>query len=309
MIDQIKHIGLLLMAGLTLFGANAQQKTIISQYMFNQLPLNPAVAGSHGQFSATFSYRDQWVNFEGAPQTSIFSVHTGITDTKVGLGLLVSVDEIGIHKDLGVYASYSYHIRFPLGTLYMGLQGGFNKLTSDFTLLNLRTTSDPLLSGFVSNVNPNFGAGAYLVNEKWTAGFSAPFLLSNKIVDAETAFSEAKEARNYYLYLERTFTINDAIRLRPSTLIHLQEGAPFSFDLTATVIIKDLVSFGVSRRNNDAIITLFELKISERLYLGYAYDWTTSDLNQFSSGSHEIMLNYRFKVKGLHKDLLCPAYF
>jgi len=156
----------------------AQQKPVVSQYMFNELALNPAVAGSHGQFSATFLYRNQWVNFEGAPKTGVFNIHTGIKYSKVGLGVQLSVDEIGIHKDVGVYAIYSYHIEFDQGILYMGLQAGYNELTSDFTKLNLRTVNDPTLSGVRKDFNPNFGVGFYFLNENWKIGFiSWDFLL------------------------------------------------------------------------------------------------------------------------------------
>ena len=108
--------GLILASGFIILGTNlllAQQKPITSQYMFNELAINPAFAGSHQWFSATAMYRDQWVNLDGSPTTSTFSMHTGMSSTKVGLGILVYKDQIGIHDDLGLYASYSYFVEPP----------------------------------------------------------------------------------------------------------------------------------------------------------------------------------------------------
>jgi len=43
--------------------------------------------------------------------------------------------------------------------------------------------------------------------------------------------------------------------------------------------------------------------------VGYAYDITTSDLRQYSNGTHEIMINYRVKIAKIHKGLACPSYW
>ena len=43
--------------------------------------------------------------------------------------------------------------------------------------------------------------------------------------------------------------------------------------------------------------------------IGYAYDFPTSELGPFTSGTHEIFLNYRIKIKNTKKDAQCPVYF
>ena len=65
------YIGVVIFTLLS-FRTDAQQSMVYSQYIFNGLLINPAYAGSHVQFSATISYRNQWVNFEGSPQTAAF---------------------------------------------------------------------------------------------------------------------------------------------------------------------------------------------------------------------------------------------
>ncbi len=69
------------------------------------------------------------------------------------------------------------------------------------------------------------------------------------------------------------------------------------------------VGLGVSSRLNDAIVGLFELQINDNFHVGYAYDFTTSQLNRFSNESHELMINYRIKIARFHKGLECPTYW
>ncbi len=312
MVESIKY-GLFLAYGFIFLGANlllAQQKPITSQYMFNELAINPAFAGSHQWFSATAMYRDQWVNLDGSPTTSTFSMHTGMSSTKVGLGILAYKDQIGIHDDFGLYGSYSYFVDMGSGVLYMGLQGGFNTLKSDFNKLRLRNPDDPLLSGVRRVTNPNFGAGALWRGRNYFVSFSVPWILNNQIVDLNNVVSDAREFRNYYLYMGATFALGPYVKLKPSTLFRVQEGQPISLDVNAQFVIHDRISFGASYRSVDALVMLFEFEISQSLHLGYSYDYITSELNQFSNGTHGVMLNYRFKIEPVQKASLdCPSYW
>jgi type IX secretion system PorP/SprF family membrane protein len=231
-------------------------------------------------------------------------------ESRVGVGLMFTSDKIGIHDDYGIFASYAYHLPINRNSkLSMGLQAGFNHLSSDFTELHIRDFSDPNLFGRITKMNPNFGAGLYYYGEKFYLGLSVPFMLENKLVDVEGVLSEAKQSRNYYFNGGYTFTPNPNFKITPSMLVRFQEGAPLGVDINAMSSYKEIVGLGVSYRSNDAVIFLFQLQLFQNLYLGYAYDYTTTDLNQFSKGSHEILLNYRFRIPGIHKGLLCPAYF
>src|SRR6478752_5816845 len=88
-----------------------QQRPVQSLYMFDPLLINPAYAGNHIQLSATAIYRNQWVNLDGAPKTITASIHSGFYKSKVGVGLILSNDQIGIHNDFSLYGAYSYKIK------------------------------------------------------------------------------------------------------------------------------------------------------------------------------------------------------
>lgn len=288
----------------------AQQRPIQSLYMFDPLLINPAYAGNQVQLTATSIYRNQWVNLEGAPKTFTTTIHSGFRKSRVGAGILLSNDVIGIHNDVGLYGCYSYRIPIDReSSVTFGLQGGFNSLTSDYNKLNLKTLADPNLAGVDRKFNPNFGAGIYYRKSGFYAGFSVPYILDNKVVGIEAISSTAKQKRYYYLMSGFTKKISNNVKLVPSVLLRMQESAPFSFDVNAIVVLYDAVGLGASYRLNDAVVLLFELQLNDNFHVGYAYDITTSALNQYSNGSHELMVNYRIKISKLHKGLECPTYW
>jgi type IX secretion system PorP/SprF family membrane protein len=299
---------------LTFFTAGmAQQYPVFTQYYFNELVINPAYAGSHVQLSATSMYRNQWVNFPGAPKTFNFSAHTALLRNKIGVGFMVNHDEIGSYKNNHVYASYAYKLHLPNATLAMGLQAGINLLGADFSKLDLNNPDDAAFFNVINEIKPNFGAGLFYSKKNFFVGFSVPFILNNQLAttSVENFLSEIKEARYYFLRsgavlpLDRT----EKVKINPSILVRAQEGQPLSFDINNAFIFYDVFSIGASYRLGDSFITFIDLKLSEKFHFGYSYDWTSSAINGFTSGSHEFMLNFRSIIRGVHKNPECPQYY
>lgn len=290
----------------------AQQYPVYSQYLFNPLVINPAYAGSHVQLSTTGMFRNQWLNLEGAPKTASLSMHTTLGRPNVGVGMLLTNDKIGSYSNTSIYGAYSYSIRSATSKLSFGLQAGFSLVSADYSQLNLDDLNDGSFVSFNDKIRPNFGAGVYYQTKKFYAGLSIPFLLNTEVENnLETVFTGIKEARYYYLNGGAFLPLNamKTAVLHPSVLIRTQEGQPLSLDLNMDVILNDVFSLGVSYRNIDAIITYMSLKLSDQFHFGYSYDWTTSDLNQFSKGSHEFMLNYRIRISQFHGNVECPSFY
>lgn len=302
--------------GIVLFSVafgKAQQYPVFTQYYFNELVINPAYAGNHVQLSATAMYRNQWVNFPGAPKTLNFSAHTALMKNKIGVGLMINHDEIGSYKNEHIYGSYAYKIHFANATLSMGLQAGFNLLGADFSNLDLDSPGDAAFSKLTNVFKPNFGAGLFYSKKNFFAGFSVPFILENKIAGSVESIiaSEIREARYYMIRSGTVLSLdrNDNVKINPSVLIRFQEGQPMSFDINNAFIFYDVFSFGTSYRLGDSFITYIDLKLSDKIHFGYSYDWTTSDIKAFSNGTHEFMLNFRSIIRGVHKNPECPNYY
>lgn len=292
--------------------ARAQQNIVYSQYIFNGLLINPAYAGSHVQMSGTMTYRNQWVNFQGAPETATLGLHTALRKGKIGVGMLATHDQIGSYSNTGLFFSYAYMIKDLRGGVFsMGVQGGFNNYNADFSKLNLKSGMDPTFAGFMSEFKPNFGGGAFYYNDKIFAGFSVPSILTHAEL-FNGPLEQLKTPRYYYLYAGVKLPLDPRTKrviVTPSFLFRAQDGTPLSMDYNISVVFDELIGIGTSYRLGDGAISFLNYKLTEKIYVGYSYDWTVSDIRRHSRGTHEIMLNFRTRIRNVHRDLDCPQVF
>ena len=296
----LKRVGLFLAVMLSLFGdANAQQDAMYTQYQFNALAINPAYAGSRNNvLNATALFRSQWIGVEGAPETQTLSFDMPVAYKRIGLGLQVINDKIGITKTTAAYGSYAYRIEMDGGNLALGLQAGIANFRADFTSSQLNTGSAPD-PAFLQNINkmlPNFGAGVYFNTDRFYIGASAPHMLNNQLradaVEVTNTFS--KQYVHWFIASGYVMDVGEDYKLKPSVLVKGVSGAPMQFDINANLWIKDVLSVGASYRSFADISASVEAQISWNLHIGYAYDRSMTGLSHVNSGSHEIMLRYQF---------------
>lgn len=289
--------------------AGAQQHFIMTQYMFNGLALNPAYAGSHESWSATMMSRHQWTGIEGAPTTQSFAIHGPINRVdKASAGLLFVKDKFGAIELNNVYFSYAYRISFDRGKkhLALGLQGGFSTFNVDLSKSHLIDPDDPVFSNRdMDTFLPNFGVGIYYHGKHMYAGISLPYFNKNRLNQVNSDLN--KQIRHYYLTFGSIHTLNHNVKFKPSILIRYVNQVPVDFDLNTSLVFNDVIWVGVTYRLNDSFDFIFEIQFTDNLRFGYSYDLTTSELSAVSSGSHELVLNYRFKRK--HHRVYHPRHF
>src|SRR6516164_3552135 len=63
-----------------IYAGKAQQKPQYTQYVFNNLLLNPAVTGIENYTDVKAGYRSQWTGLQGAPVTSYLTVDAPLGD-------------------------------------------------------------------------------------------------------------------------------------------------------------------------------------------------------------------------------------
>ena len=306
-LKKILQLTILIILIATNYSAFSQQKPVLSQYMFNGLVINPAYAGVHEHLNVTALYRNQWVNFEGAPETSTFSAHSGLKGKNIGVGFLASNDEVGVHNDLSFYGYYAYKIKFKNGSLSMGLQGGFNHLKSDYTILSLKDPGDSRFGVVNRSLKFNFGTGIYYSNKTSYIGFSIPYIRKKRFVEENLNTQNFEDSRYYYLTAGQVLDLTPKIKIKPSVLLRLEENMPIAYDLNVNFYLEDVLNIGASYRSGESLITLFELKVSDYIRLGYAFDWVISDINTYTAGTHELMLNYRLNLFAPRKHRMCPG--
>ena len=297
----------ILMLTLIVNELSAQQQVMFTQYMFNGLAINPAYAGHAEALSVTALGRYQWVGVDGAPNTQTLSVHSPITKNKIALGALFVRDKIGVTTQNGLFTSYAYRVKFnEKATLSMGVQLGFTDFRTNNAGLR-RSSNDPMTSNEeIRGFMPNLGAGVFFSTQRFYLGVSSPFIL-NKVVGNENDGQGAKQIRHLFAMTGFVIDINRSLKLKPSGLLKVVAGAPIEMDLNANLLIEDIFWVGVSWRSFDSIDLLLEMQLNSNLRLGYAYDYTTTDLGKVNSGSHEIMVNYILSFS--KKRVITPRYF
>jgi len=274
----------------------AQQTPHYTQYMYNMAVINPAYAGSRADLSIGLLGRKQWVNVDGAPETQTFSLN-GRAFNGIGLGISAIHDKIGLAEETNLNADISYTVvTSPITRLALGIKGGFSSFSNN---LSQGITPDNDVNPDLTGVYPNAGFGAFYYTSNFFAGVSVPQLFKTPKfrLDNNQYSAGLNEHMNYFVTTGYVFDLNEKVKFRPSTLIKIASGLPFSVDINANILYNNLVDFGVSYRYNDSISGMIALMLTENLRLGYAYDHTLTDLGDFNSGTHELMLLFDFDMK------------
>lgn len=276
----------------------AQQLQHYSQYMINDYVINPAIGGTTGKFDAKLNIRDQWVGIEGAPRTMIFSVNGPLNNQKMGLGGYVYTDVAGYYRRTGSKLSYSYHLKLNDNlNLSFGLSAGILQFTHDFTKGTINEENDPAASyGVASVILPDAGAGLYLYNDKLFFSVSSPQVLPLKtqFFDDFDA-TQAKLTNHLYVFGGYRIPAGESLKIEPSVMIKYVNPVPVQFNGALRIIFKDMIWAGATYRTRDAMSFLVGVKIQENLSFGYSYDMSRTNLKNYNSGSHEVMIGVSFK--------------
>lgn len=308
--NKIRIIGLAILTLMLNQDIAAQFDPMYTQYMFNELVINPAYAGSRECLSGTALYRQQWVGLDGAPTTLTGSVHAPLMQQKIGVGLTFANDKIGVSQRTSVTINGAYRIKLEAAHLSFGLQLGLVSLSENLTSLNL-TEDQQFSANTGKKTAPNFGFGMYYSTANWYAGISIPRMLQNRL-DVSTGSTEVKNKLNvedfhYMVNGGAVIPISESVKIRPNAMLKIVSGAPIQADINANVLFSDFIWAGLGYRTGDAINMMVGAYITKQLRIGYAYDYTLSALQEFNSGSHEIMLGYDLNYS---KDkVVTPRYF
>jgi len=280
--------------------ALAQFEASYSQYMFNGLAINPAYAGSHQSLSMSVISRFQSPGVEGTPNTQTITAHSGIKGKKIGLGLMVITDKIGVTRQTGFYGSFAYKVKFKKSTLSLGLQGGATSVRSDYSQLLIKQPGDPLVSGDIKEIQPNIGAGLYYYSDRFYAGLSMPQMI-------DEVNNNITQIRPIILTGGYVFRLSESLMLKPNILVRMVDQKIVEMNYNMNLLIHEILWVGVSYRPTSSVSGILELQLTNQLRLGYAYDATLGEFSRADSGSHEIMLNYRLRFT--KKKVVNPKYF
>ncbi len=309
-----------------LFSGQAQQVPQYSQFLRNQFMVNQGAAGLYDFVDVTVGGRMQWLGFDDAPKTSYLYISSPLTkkprtiynpslrvsngpvrnpEIKVGklkhaLGGQFVADQYGAFRTLKAAVTYAVHV--PLSREYnlsFGTSLGINNrsfLRDKAQTLNMLTGAaytDNTYENFTANAasqnTMDLGAGLYFYSDKMFIGVSGDQLTKDfvKFGNKDSNFDPKK---HFNATAGIKLPMGENLSLMPAVLVKYVQSAPISIDASLQLEYKEWLWCGASFRNQDAIVGMLGLNISERFKMGYSYDFNISRVNSYSSGGHELVV-------------------
>lgn len=289
---------LLLMQSLSSIAQLRVQRAMFSQYQFNMLAINPAYSATDESRITAIS-RHQWVGFEGAPQTQTISGHTTLANEKTSLGAMFINDKLGVESEQAFFVSMAQKVQLSTtGYLAAGFTTGIGYYQGDYASLPDENAPDPTVFYNQSSWRSNVGIGLYYYDEHLDIGFSVPYLVKFNVGSSNSTTSIKPLRSDYYLMGSYRFQANDYIKLKPAIMVKYTAGVPLQLDMNVNAYFEEKgLWLGAGYRSGAAVMAMFQVKLNDRMQLGYAHDFMTNLRVNHQMGTHEVMLNYRFSLR------------
>ncbi len=298
----MKRVLLALIAIMTLGStALAQYDAQFSQYFLSMGYYNPAYAGTSSDLNLFALHRQQWVGMDGAPKTFYVAgdMPLRLGKNMAGIGLVVTTESIGLFQNSHISGQFAYKHKLFGGTISIGLQVGIASISFDGTKVDLGdsdyhdTEDEAFPTSEVNGLGMDMNAGIYYTHKKFYVGAGVTHALEPEIQLDE----------NIYTYIGRAYNLtagyniqlkNPLYELQPSVFLKTDMQS-FQADITARMVYNNMFNGGISWRVNESVVALLGASFGN-IQVGYAYDFPITSILKASSGSHEVMIKYRFKL-------------
>ena len=321
---------------LVAFCSNAQQKPQYTQYIFNNYLLNPALSGMENYTDLKIGRRQQWHGIKDAPTTTFISANMVLGDKYVwknalslpengdppmgrlytqnytsspahhGVGFIAMNDKAGALSFLDLAFTYAYHLKLNNAlNLSLGTALGVSRASLAVNDLNLENPNDPALSNAgKAQIKPDLSLGFWLYGARYFVGSSMQQVLQQDLAFGATN-TGGKQAAHFFLTTGYKLFIDDEISMVPSIMLKKVGNIPVSYDVNLKMSFRDRFWVGGSYRKQDSFAALAGINFSNVFNITYAYDYTTSALRSYISGSHELVLGFQlnnmYRVRSTQK--------
>ena len=315
----MRKFWILIIVGLCTISLQAQQEAQYTQFMYNNLKINPGFTGARRLASISTLYRNQWIGFKGNPRSYLVGFDMPFPKSpKLGVGFVISSQSEGVMSRTSFTPSVSYAIiHTEKSTLRVGLNTTYRQYRFDLTSNNvyIRNRQDPTLSTEAQPVikNMNVGFGVYLDNRNFYAGISIPNLNENPLIISPDNGVEiaGKEYRHVYISMGGVVPLSKNVDFKPALMFKYVKNAPFSADANLSLLFNKKFMGGVSYRlnngNGDSADLLGFIQINSNLGIGAAYDYALSQIGNYSRSSFEMLARYDISMSP--KTLHNPRFF
>jgi type IX secretion system PorP/SprF family membrane protein len=232
-----------------------------------------------------------------------------------GVGLSIINDKTGSFNRFTADVSYAYHLGLsPRTNLAAGFSAGISRIGIDKSK-NDFGGNDPFdpatgaaISGELNKIRPDLTAGLWLYSRDYFVGLSAQQIIPQKISFADDAaiITKGRLVPHLFLTAGYRFLLSDDVNATPSLMLKYINGSStnnFQPEANLKLQYRDLFWVGGSYRYQDGYAGMLGLNVGNTFNIGYAYDFTTTNLKTVSRGTHEIVIG--FLIGNKYSDT-CP---
>lgn len=304
----------------------AQDNFYFSQYSQVGPAINPALTGVDNFLDVKLNYRSQWSGFTDAPTTnyvgvngylqketqkaykqyslrtsnpyyldSLPNVEISLADKlRHGIGGHVIYDVQGPFEQISAYLNYALHI--PVNNklkISIGLSANVTNQRIDVEKIILKNpigdaTYDALLASSGKSTIMNLNPGIMLYGKQFYVSYAA-FRAFSTAISSDEIITDDNEI-DHHILAGFQFPLSSKVKLLPSALFNFNAQYGSQWDANIKVLVNEKTWAGVSYRNSNALVFMAGVYINNLVNLSYSYDYVTSELNNYTNGSHEIVL-------------------
>ena len=303
------------------FSARGQQEALNTQFMFNKLAINPAFAGNDDALCLTGIVREHWMGFPGTSKVQAISANfPTVAFNRVGLGLNLARNTIGVQQKLTIEGVYAYRFPFAGGNFSMGLSVSGRHYNTDFSdpdldLIHPFYDDAAIEEGQYSKSVFNAGFGVYYNNDRFYVGAGIPRMIRADI-DLSESLVNSIEVRHLYLMSGVALDVSDRLTFMPQVLIKLAENSPSDVDYNIGWQLDRKYYAALTLRTGgtysdfgESLDLLVGLQLNRDFFLGMAYDITLSPLRKYENGSVELLLHYCYGKEDKPVYRISPRFF
>ena len=232
-----------------------------------------------------------------------------------GVGFSMINDRTGSYNRFTTYATYAYHLGLsPTTNLAAGFSAGITVVGIDKSKTDFGggDPSDPAtgaaINGELNKIRPDIGAGLWLYSRNYFIGLSAQQIVPQTLsfVDDAAVVTKGRLIPHVFLTGGYRFLLSEDVNAIPSLMFKYINGSSnnnFQVETNIKLQYQDLFWIGGSYRYQDGFAAMLGLNVGNTFNIGYAYDYTTSNLKTVSRGTHELVIGFLLGNKYSEK---CP---
>ena len=296
-------------------GVVSQQLPLFTQSNFNNFGVNPAFAGTADCIDLRLGYRNQWTGFEGNPTTAFINGQGKIPRKRNsrktsfwGVGARITSDDAGPYSFIQMELAGAYHVKMG-NKLYgsIGVFAGIIQSRFDVSGLTVSNFNDPAISGSAANIiYPSITPGILIYSSRFYVGFSIQNIVNLEIPEVGL---NTRTARHYVFKIANSFRLGDRSDLIPSVIMRYAYSSPMAYDINLIYKLDNKYQIGLAYRNENAVAALINIKIFNKFFIGYSFDYIINDINYGTYGSHEVMLGFNTcDLGGDEGNMRCAAF-